>query len=286
MQRPPWLLEYWWQTRRLWLLLVRNYSYLYGQVLLALVLCLITSFSAFRVGDEEYHVRARMNILYFTCVFFQFFPFTTFIFIYNRDVRVLRRDRRIGLCRVAPLYCAEWTVVFTFRAVLVSVYAWAMYFLVGLRLPLNYTLVLWLTFLAEAWTAMAMGVLIVTLFPSLPVAETVASTWLLICIWFSGDFAFNPACTWILRWIAYLSPIFYAFNAVMNNEFAGQDFPAAHIIGSQLLQQLGFVNLGIWGSVGALLGFGAFYTLLGYALLVYETQPNRFYHKVKKSKAD
>lgn len=274
-----WGREFWEQLVRSWLLLVRNRTYWIGQVVLAMILCLVTAFSAFRLGDEFYDIRARANVLYYTAVFFQFFPFIPFLFFCYRDKRVLARERRDSLCRVSPAYLSIWAVVYGFRFLLVTVYAWVLYFIVGLRLPVSHTLVFWLTLLAEAWVAMGMGFLIVTFIPSLAVAETTASFVLLCCIWFSGDFAFNPACTWILRWIAYLSPIFYSFNALLNNEFDGNTFESASATraglerGRTLLENSGYVNFGLWASVGALLGFGALYMALGYPALFYVTRP-------------
>lgn len=269
------------QISRAFTILYRDYTYWIGQTALALVICLLVAFSAFQVSGEIFGVRARVDVLYFTAVFFQFFPFVPFLFVCYREKQVLMRERKDSVSRVSPAYLSIWTVIYGFRFLLVTLYTFIVYFIVGLRLPFNYTLVFWLTLIAESWVAMGMGFLLVTLIPNLAVVETTASTILLICIWFSGGFAFNPTCTWILRWIAYLSPIFYAFNALINNEFKGQQFrpkrEAALELGTTFLKEEGFINYGVWPSIGTLLGFGLVYMILGYIALAFVTRPRLRY---------
>ena len=119
---------------------------------------------------------------------------------------------------------------------------------------------------------MGMGYLIVVFVEDMAIAETLASLILLLCIWYSGDFSYNPECTWILRWISYLSPIFYAFNALVNNEFGGTGG-----LGEEFLKKTGLDNFGLWPSIGALLGFGLLYMIIGYFALSFSTRSNRKY---------
>lgn len=253
-------------------LLFRNKVYWIGQTSMSLIIALLVAFSAFQLGDSEHSIRARLTVLYYTSVFFQFFPFIPFLFVCYRDKWVLRREHRDSIVRVSPAYISGWILIYTFRFLIVTLYTCIVYFIVGLRLPFNYTLVFWLTLIAEAWVAMGMGYLIVTLVEDMAIAETLASLILLLCIWFSGDFAYNPECTWILKWLAYLSPIFYTFNALVNNEFNGTGG-----LGEEVLQKTDLDNYGLWPSVGTLLGFGLFYMIIGYFALSFSTRSNRKY---------
>jgi ABC-type multidrug transport system permease subunit len=237
-----------------------------------MTLTLMISFSAFQLENDSFSVRARFNVLFYTAVLFQFFPFILFLSVCYRDKWVLRRERRDSLARVSPAYLSGWLLIYGFRFVIVTIFTCIVYFIVGLRLPFNYTLVFWLALLAEAWVAMGMGYLIVTFVENAVIAETLASLILLVCIWYSGDFAYNPECTWILRWIAYLSPIFYSFNALVNNEFGGTGGK-----GEELIKETGLDNFGVWPSIGTLLGFGLGYMIIGYFALSYSTRYNRKY---------
>jgi ABC-type multidrug transport system permease subunit len=260
------------QLHRSFTLFIRNQVYWIGQTAMALVLALFIAFSAFQLGPKDFSIRARIDVLYFTAVFFQFFPFIPFLFVCYRDKLVLRRERRDSVVRVSPAYLSSWLVIYTFRFFMVTLFTCIVNFIVDLRLPFNYTLVFWLALLMEAWVAMGMGYLIVIFVENMAVAETLASLILLLCIWFSGDFAYNPEYTWILRWISYLSPIFYAFNALVNNEFDG-----AGGKGEKILRETDLDYYGVWPSIGTLTGLGLFYMIFGYFALSFKTRSTRKY---------
>lgn len=267
-----WFIEFKEQFVRSFTLFIRNQVHWIGQTSMTLILALLVAFSAFQLGTQEYSIRARFNVLYYTAVLFQFFPFIPFLFFCYRDKWVLRRERRDSLVRVSPAYLSGWLLIYSFRFLMVTLYTCIVYFIVGLRLPFNYTLVFWLALLAEASVAMGMSYLIVTFVENMAVAETLASLILLLCIWYSGDFAYNPGCTWILRWIAYLSPIFYTFNALVNNEFKGTGGR-----GEQILQATDLNDYGVWPSIGTLLGFGLLYMIIGYFALSFSTRVQKRY---------
>lgn len=119
---------------------------------------------------------------------------------------------------------------------------------------------------------MGMSYLIVAFVENIAVAETLATLILWLCIWYSGDFAYNPECTWILKWIAYLSPIFYTFDALASNEFNGIGGK-----GEQILAEFYSSGYGVWPSIGTLLGLGLLYMIIGYFGLSFNTRTKRTY---------
>lgn len=267
-----WFIEFKEQFLRSLTLFVRNRFFWIGQTCLALILSLFVAFSAFQLDSKEFSAQARYDTLYYTSAFFQFFPFILFIFVCYRDKWVLRRERRDSLVRVSPAYLAEWIIIYCFRFLIVTLYTCIVYFIVGLRLPFNYTLVFWLALLAEAWASIGMCYLIVSFVENIMLGEILATLTLWLCIWYSGDFAYNPECTWILKWISYLSPIFYTFDALATNEFNGTAG-----IGEQILSSIYSNGYGVWPSIGTLLGLGLLYMIIGYFVLSFNTRNKRNY---------
>ncbi len=267
--------------KRTFTFLYRDYAYWIGQIALVLLICLIVSFSAFQVTDELYGIKARISVLLYTAVITQFFSLIPFLSVCHREKLVLIRERRDSIARVSPAFFSLWAVIYGFRFLLVTLYTFTLYFIVGLRLPFNYTLVFWLTLIAESWMAMGIGYLLATLIDNVRMIESISAFIILIAAWFSGDFAFNPTCTWILRWIAYLSPVFYTFNALINNEFDGITFKSDgdHPMesGEEILKADGFYYYGVWPSIGTLLGFGLVYMVLGYIATAFVTRPHVHY---------
>lgn len=59
--------------------------------------------------------------------------------------------------------------------------------------------------------------------------------------------------TWILRWIEYISSSYYGRAALANNEFSGRTINA-QLTGDAVLDSKHAHGLGLWGSIGALMG--------------------------------
>lgn len=86
-----------------------------------------------------------------------------------------------------------------------------------------------------------------------------ASVAFIVCILFSGGYYLETSVTWILRWIEYLSPSFYGRAALANNEYDNYNVND-QLSGDYVLDHKHARGLGIWGSIGALMGlFVLFY---------------------------
>ena len=74
-----------------------------------------------------------------------------------------------------------------------------------------------------------------------------------IVILFSGGYYEDDSVTWILLWIQYLSSSFYGRCALANNQY--DDYTInEQLTGDQILTEKHAVGLGLWGSIGALMG--------------------------------
>jgi ABC-type multidrug transport system fused ATPase/permease subunit len=100
--------------------------------------------------------------------------------------------------------------------------------------------------------------------------------------------------TWVLRWLSWLTPASYAFEALMLNEFAGRDGPTTEggglsltLTGDEWLSTAGMPRAS-WGSPTAIKIFDLFmlfvlsmiYDLIG--LYYVEQTRNWFYHQIRR----
>jgi hypothetical protein len=60
--------------------------------------------------------------------------------------------------------------------------------------------------------------------PSTAIGQIVGPLMVVIFLIFGGALANTNEITWILRWIQYLSPIFYCYTALIQNELSGRQF--------------------------------------------------------------
>ena len=81
----------------------------------------------------------------------------------------------------------------------------------------------------------------------------------MVVILVSGGYYFIPSVTWILRWLEYLSPAFYNRNALANNQYANQSVNVDGKTSDDILESKNAHGLGLWGSIGALMGLFLLY---------------------------
>ena len=145
-------------------------------------------------------------------------------------------------------------------------------------MPFDRLLVFLVLLLALRFAALAMGLFIAAISPSLQISQIIGPLFIVIFFIFGGNLANSNEITWILRWIQYLSIIFYVYQALCQNELDGnyygiQGDNKTLIPGSKYLELYGLDQIGIWGCFGAILGLGAFFWCAGYVGLRVSTRP-------------
>lgn len=79
----------------------------------------------------------------------------------------------------------------------------------------------------------------------------------------------ESSVTWILRWIEYLSPSYYSRAALANNEY--DDYPETYgVDGDHVLDSKHANGLGLWGSIGALMGLFVLYYCITNIIFVFK----------------
>jgi hypothetical protein len=94
----------------------------------------------------------------------------------------------------------------------------------------------------------------------------------MVIILFSGGYYQESSVTWILRWMQYLSPSYYARCALANNQYHDIQINS-DLRGDTVLQEKHALGLGLWGSIGALLGMFAIFLVVSQVV---------FYNNIKK----
>lgn len=94
---------------------------------------------------------------------------------------------------------------------------------------------------------------------------------LVVFLIFGGNLANGNSITWILRWIQYISFIFFGYQGLIQNEFAGNTFNG--IPGDFYLKEYYLEQVSVMGCAGALMGLSAGFLLFGYIALRISTKP-------------
>lgn len=127
--------------------------------------------------------------------------------------------------------------------------------------------------------AIAQGLFLGALVPNVQLGLIIAPVGQIIFMLFGGLFANASLIPNFLAWIRWISPIRYAYTAVLQNEFIGTQFdcPAGQVCtitsGDQVLQSMSMDDPSVQNCLWALFGWTCFYFPLGLIALYYTTKP-------------
>jgi hypothetical protein len=90
---------------------------------------------------------------------------------------------------------------------------------------------------------------------------------------FSGGYYLGSSVTWILRWIEYISPSYYGRTALANNEYDNNDLND-ELTGDSILNSRHAYGIGLWGSIGALMGLFVLFYITTNLIFIFNLRRN------------
>lgn len=239
---------------------------------------LLLSFVFFQLNDDFGGVQGRLGLLFFISINIVFTTVNVLLSVFAIDRAILLRERSGATYRVLPSYAAKFASLLPQSFVFLMIFAIPIYFIAGLTMPFDRFLVFLLMLLALRLAAICMGLCIASVSPTVQISEIIGPLFIVIFLIFGGNLANSNTITWILRWIQYISIIFYSYQALSQNEFTGnyygvQDGSPQKVPGEYYLNLYGLDNVNEWGCLGAILGIGLAFLVLGYIGLRISTRP-------------
>lgn len=241
-------------------------------------LMLLLSFVFFQLDSDFAGVQGRLGLLFFVSINIIFTTVNVLLAVFAVDRAILLRERSAATYRVLPSYSAKFIALLPQSLIFLMIFAIPLYFITGLTMPFDRLLVFLLMLAALRYASIGMGLCIASISPTVQISQIIGPLIIVIFLIFGGNLANSNEITWILRWIQYISIIFYAYQALAQNEFTGnfygvQDDSAQLVPGEYYLNLYGLENVGEWGCLGAILGIGTAFLVLGYIGLRYSTKP-------------
>lgn len=257
----------------------RDYPPIIYNILQRCLVFTLLSFLYFQVGRYplRYAFRVRFGLLIFipvnqaTLVLALLVPSMGYI----RPMIV--RERLALTYRTSSIYLARVLSEFPANIVPAVLYAFVIYYVTGLRPGFQHFCVFLGVLVLEVYCVMGLGFAV-----SCAAAGNRRSRDLLTMIVFLTMFMFGGYqvqnrlnVTWVLLWIQYLSPIFYAYSALIRNEFADRII-AGSGSGNGVLREYRADRIPVAAAMGALVGLGSAFFLAGYVTLRMNTAPKRY----------
>lgn len=264
--------------KRNFILLWRDKLSFFAELGQTIFLCLLLSFVFFQLNDDFAGVQGRIGLLFFICINIVFTTVNVLITIFAVDRAILLRERAAATYRVFPGYSAKFVSFLPKSLIFLLIFAIPLYFITGLTMPFDRLLVFLLILIALRYASIGLGLCVASFSPNIKISQIIGPLIIVIFFIFGGNLANSNEITWILRWIQYISIIFYSYQALAQNEFTGNYYGVQNdsrtlVPGSYYLALYGLDNVGEWGCFGAILGLGTFFLILGYIGLRFTTRP-------------
>ena len=181
-------------------------------------------------------------------------------------VRVFIREKNF--------YQSIWYLLAVFYAELpilllqVIPFSFMVFYIPGLRSTNFSSFLIFITTLSMLICAcVALGILLGSISHRKYVNSFARSVVIPLAIIFGGFLAIPRTITWILRWLVYLSPLYFSFKILLENELSQAGVVLNGRSGEEILNELVQQRMSAWACWGCLLGLTAFYLLLSLLLL-------------------
>lgn len=252
-------------------ILARDVQIIVAQVMSNLILALLIGFIFFQLPDTFAGVQGRIGVLFFIPVNLTFTIVTPLIAMFALDRAIILRERYSAIYRISAAYLARFCSLVPSRMIITVFYSLIVYWIIGLQPAFIRFLIFCGFLLLATLDAICLGMFIASIAPSVELGQLYGSLIIVFFLLFGGQLANASAVTWILRWFQYCSPIFYAFQGLIQNELAGQTFNG--VPGDFYLTQYSLDQLPPVACAGAMLGLAFVFLLLGYFCLRRTTRP-------------
>lgn len=191
-----------------------------GQTIFIALLCLSIFF---KLGFDFEGIQGKMGLFFFFCTNQTFAPLFGVLFAFLGERKLFLREYANKTYGVVPYYIAKTIVEMPIMILMPVLFLQLVYYGVGLTITVERVLMTNLIMVLLVFTTSALGFLVGSVFTNEAVAIRVAPLALTPAILFAGFFFnLNTVYVW-LRWLQWVSPIRYALEALIRNEFDDND---------------------------------------------------------------
>ena len=231
----------------------------------------------FQMDKSQTSLQNRTGILFFTAMNLAFGTTIDTSSVIPAQLAVVSRERAARMYSILPYYLANWLCRVPLDVLPNIAFSAAQYYLAGLRGGADHFLIFFGIIALELQCAVALGMLISALLPSVEAAPQLAPLVVVLLLTFSGYFLNEDSIPDWIGWIKYISFIRYAFQGLMINEFAGNQFTCVYedgspadvcLDGDAYLQRLNFDDDTIALSCVLLIVIAVAFNAVAYGVLV------------------
>lgn len=250
----------------------RDIQTVVGSIIQTLIVATLLSFVFFQLGDDFGSIQSRVGLLFFIPINQMFVIIVPLIDSFTKDREIILRERYSATYRILSAYLGKFISLLPLQFVLTTIFCFMIYYITGLRTDgFQYFLIFYGFNLLLALDAIALGLWVAASVPTSEIGQIVGPLAVVVFLIFGGALANTNQITWILRWIQYLSPIFYCYTALIQNELSGRQF--GELTGDEYLDLYSSNTVSIVWCMGAMLILFISFLTFGFLSIRVTTRP-------------
>jgi ABC-type multidrug transport system permease subunit len=227
LERAPFTTQFYLLSQRALKNAWRNKLMLKGRFAQTIFLGVLMGLIFLQLGTDQRGIQDRQGSLFFVAVNGIMTSTMGVLSIFAAEKSVFIREYEGGFYRLPAYFLSRTFVELPFKIVFPIIGGTILYWLVGYQDEADkYVLMVFIMVILEN-CGTALGIFVASFFEDIAVALAVVPMFLMPLMIFSGFFVNSETSPAFLQWIKYISPMKYAFVALVKNEFEGLNLHCA-----------------------------------------------------------
>jgi len=202
----------------------RNKLMLKGRFAQTIFLSVLIGLIYLQLGLDQQGIQNREGSLFFVAVNGIMTSTMGVLSIFAAEKIVFIREFESGLYRLPAYFLSRTCVELPFKIVFPIIGGTIIYWVIGFQDVASKYVIMVVTMVILENCGTALGIFVASFFAEIAVALAVVPMLLMPLMIFSGFFVNSGTSPAFLQWIKYISPMKYAFVALIKNEFTGLTF--------------------------------------------------------------
>ncbi|KAH9411818.1 ABC-2 type transporter [Ordospora pajunii] len=255
----------------------RNVDYLKIKVFQKVFFIVVFGLAYLQIGYSVESIYTRLGGITFMLTNALFGVCGPIFNVFSMEKRVISRERKSGMYSGIVAFLAKYISEIILNFMFEIPYITAVYWMIGLNENAGRFFMFLVIVLSLTLFSISYGLAISAMASSQNVAQVLGSLGLLVFLIYSGSFNNPNTIPGWLRWMVWLSPMYYATKASFQNQLNGVVFTGPggiKLSGESQVDLRGLGGTGIWTCIFALWGISLFWTIVGSVALHYSTRNN------------
>lgn len=240
---------------------------------------LLIGFIYFQIDTSFSGIQGRVGLFFFVITNIMFGTVMPTIGVFPLQRRIIKHERASGSYRSSAAFMAKFVSTLPLLIAGTLLFAVPVYWIIGLQSGADKYFTFIAILVSYAFVAQSLGLALGAAVPNVTVGQIIGPLVIVFFLLFSGQLV-NVETMWAgLKWLKWISPLFYSYGALCQNEFRGLTFscatnaPGCTQSGETVIASFGFDAIGVWESIAVLWAFVFAYTGLGYIAFRIQSKP-------------